>query len=82
MLCGMANSVDPDQTAPTEEQSDLALLCLHVSFFRKLCSKFKDIYCKHIFRLKSECPFQHYLVISTQWNGDNESLCHHENMPI
>ena len=44
MFSGMANSVDPDQTAP-EEQSDLSLHCLHVAFCQKLwCSKFKDIY--------------------------------------
>ena len=29
MLCEMANSVDPDQTAP-KEQSDLGLHCLHM----------------------------------------------------
>ena len=30
LLNGMANSVDPDQTA-LQEQSDLGLHCLHVS---------------------------------------------------
>ena len=30
MLSGMANSVDPDQTAPLE-QSDLGLHCLHMA---------------------------------------------------
>ena len=35
ILSGMANSVDPDQ------QSDLGLHCLHMSFFQILwCSKF------------------------------------------
>ena len=31
MLSGMANSVDPDQTAPVE-QSDQGLHCLHMPF--------------------------------------------------
>ena len=29
---GMANSVDPDQTAPLEEQSDLGLHCLPTTY--------------------------------------------------
>ena len=33
-LMGMANSVDPDQTA--QELSDLWLHCLHRSFYQKL----------------------------------------------
>ena len=38
ILSGMANSVDPDQTAP----SDLGLHCLHMPFCQKLwCSKFR-----------------------------------------
>ena len=32
---GIANSVDPDQTAPVEEQSDLGLHCLP----RPVCPK-------------------------------------------
>ena len=35
ILSGMANSVDPDQTAPSE-QSDLGLHCLHMSFCQTL----------------------------------------------
>ena len=35
MLTGMANSVDPDQTAPLE-QSDLGLHCLHMPFIQTL----------------------------------------------
>ena len=35
MLSGMANSVDPDQTAP-KEQSDLGLHCLHMTFCQTL----------------------------------------------
>ena len=35
---GMANYVDPDQTAPTgQEQSDLGLHCLHMPFCPQLC---------------------------------------------
>ena len=36
---GMANSVDPDQTAPREEQSDLGLHCLP----RPICPKIRII---------------------------------------
>ena len=40
ILSGMANSVDPDQTAP-EEQSDLGLHYLHMPFSQKpWCIKF------------------------------------------
>ena len=40
LLNGMANSVDPDQTAP-EEQSDLGLHCLHMLFCQThWCAKF------------------------------------------
>ena len=40
ILSGLANCVDPDQTAPLE-QSDLGLHCLHMPFCQKLlCSKF------------------------------------------
>ena len=40
ILSGMANSVDPDQTAP-EEQSDQGLHHLHMPFCQKLLfSKF------------------------------------------
>ena len=31
IISGMANSVDPDQTAPKKEQPDLGLHCLHVT---------------------------------------------------
>ena len=37
---GIANSEDPDQTAPLEEQSDLGLHCLH----RPTCPKNYDNY--------------------------------------
>ena len=40
MLSAMANSRDPDQTAPLE-QSDLVLHSLHMPFYQTLmCSKF------------------------------------------
>ena len=40
MLIGMANSVDPDQTAP-KEQSDQGLHCLHMPICQTpRCSKF------------------------------------------
>ena len=40
MLSRIANSVDPDQTAPLE-QSDLGLHCLHMPFCQTFrCSKF------------------------------------------
>ena len=40
IFSGMANSVDPDQTA-LKEQSDLGLHSLHMSFCQKLwCMKF------------------------------------------
>ena len=35
LLSGMANSVDPDQTAP-KEQSDLGLHCLRMTFCQTL----------------------------------------------
>ena len=39
----MANSVDPDQTAP-KEQSDLGLHCLHMPFRQKLkCSSLGNL---------------------------------------
>ena len=50
ILSGMANSIDPDQTAPSgmanridhvQEQSDLSLYCLHMIFCQQLwCTKF------------------------------------------
>ena len=44
ILSGMANSVDPDQTAP-----DLGLHCLHMPFCWELwCTKFYDIYFNQI----------------------------------
>ena len=47
VLSGMANSEDPDQTAP-KEQSDLDMHCLHMAFCQKLlCLKFKTIYCNN-----------------------------------
>ena len=55
ILNGMANRVDPDQTAPEgqrfnsqeglKEQSDLGLHCLPMPFCQTIwCSKFWDIY--------------------------------------
>ena len=39
-LSGMANSIDPDQTAPSG-QSDLGLYCLHMAFYQQLwCMEF------------------------------------------
>ena len=38
ILSGMANSVDPDQTA-TKEQSDLGLHCLHIPVCQTLVYK-------------------------------------------
>ena len=35
ILSGMANSVDPDQTA-LQEQSDLGLHCLHMPFSQNI----------------------------------------------
>ena len=44
ILSGMANSVDPDQTAP----SDLGLHCLHIPICQKLmCTNYFDIYHSH-----------------------------------
>ena len=42
ILSGMANSVDPDQTAPLglKEQSDLGLYCLHMPFVRNFVYEF------------------------------------------
>ena len=58
MLIGMANSVDPDQTA-LQEQSDLGQHCLHMPFCKTLrCSKFMIF----TILLKFELPFD-YLVI-------------------
>ena len=40
MISEMANSADPDQTAP-KEQSDLRMHCLDMPFFQALwCTKF------------------------------------------
>ena len=44
MFSGIANSVDPDETAPLK-QSDLGLHYLHMSVSQTLrYSKFQDIY--------------------------------------
>ena len=69
ILSEMANSVDPDQTAP--EQSDLGLHCLHMSFCHKLkCSIFYGIYCKPaIFHTKINLLF--YIVSDKAITGEH-----------
>ena len=59
ILSVMANSVDPNQTAP-KEQSDLGLHCLHMPFCQTLCcTKFQNICLSHRFT-----PFVISLLIS------------------
>ena len=57
ILSGMANSVDPDQTAPLQEQSDLGLHCLHMPICQQLwCTNFRT--------------FTTSCIIIPRWRGD------------
>ena len=77
---GMANNVDPDQTAPEQEQSDLGLHCLHMPLCQTLwCRKFKDIYCMTMSSLLSYCCIWWLvlsgIVISHVWHCYHLAAC-------
>ena len=61
----LANSIDHDQTAPEEDQSDLGLHCLLIcsdSILRWMTCDFYVL-------------FKSIYIISGQWVGDNKRLC-------